>query len=136
MYFKARKATPIKAPAVNIVLWVQLFVTVVFALMSTLYAPNIGASVLLGGLTSTLGQAFYNYRALRNFGDPDITKVISATYSGMWGKWLVIMSGSLIAVMSIKELNAGALYLSLFGVHTLGALLLPVLVKRVASSQH
>jgi F0F1-type ATP synthase assembly protein I len=132
LYFKARKAQKISRPIVNQVLWVQFFVTLLLALLCTIFAQTIGASVLLGGIISLLGQTFYNYRALRHFGSRDPGAVISSTYSAMWGKWMIVVSGSLIAVMQIKELNAGALFASVFFVHTVGALLLPVLVKRVA----
>jgi len=131
-YFKARSQRPISKPAANRVLFVQLVMTFFFALIATFFAPNIGASVALGGLISLAGQAFYNFRALRHFGSPDITLVISATYSAMWGKWMIIIAVSLIAAIKIEELNTGVLYASIFFVHTVGAILLPVLVKRVA----
>ncbi len=132
-YFKAHRQTSISRPIASRVLLMQLLVTMVGSLIGFLVAPNIGASVALGGLISISGQAFYSFRALRHFGSGNVGLVISATYSAMWGKWLIIIAGSLLAAIKIDELNAGVLYLSVFFVHTLGALLLPVLVKRVAS---
>ncbi|MEJ2073912.1 MAG: hypothetical protein P8X79_10690 [Reinekea sp.] len=95
-------------------------------------AKNIGLSVLLGGSISTVGQIYFNYGALKKFGCINAGLVVVTTYRAMFGKWLVIFSLSLITVTQIKEINAGVLFSTIFVVHTLGALLLPVLVKRMA----
>lgn len=131
-YFKSRTAQPIRRPMVNKVLAIQLLVTIGVGLLVWIVATNIGVSVLLGGLISIVGQSYFNFRALRKFGTPDTTTVIAGTFQAMWGKWLIIIATSIVAVAKLEELNAGVFFASLFGVHTLGALLLPVLVKREA----
>ncbi len=86
----------------------------------------------MGGFISICGQAFYDYRALLNFGDLDVPKVIRTTYRAMWGKWLIYISLSLLIIFQFKQINAGALYMSLSTIHIIGALALPVFVKRSA----
>ena len=131
-YFKARQAQPISRPSVIRVSVFQLIVSAVGALTGLMIAKNIGLAVLLGGCISTAGQGYFNYSALKNFGCINAGLVVLTTYHAMFGKWLVIISLSLIAVTQINELNAGVLFGTIFVVHTLGAFLLPVLVKRVA----
>lgn len=131
-YFKTHRAQPIKRPLVYKVTLAQLGITFAVALITTWFAPNLAFSMLLGGLIGLAGQFFFNVRALRHFGSVESALVVTSTFSAMWGKWLIIIATSVIAVMKFEELYAGALFLSLFIVHTMGALLLPVLVKREA----
>ena len=131
-YFKARSQQFIKKPATWPVFLVQLAVTLVFALIGWFVAPNIGVSVMLGGAISIAALVYYRYQALRHFASPDASRVILTTFSAMVGKWAILVIVSLLVVVKFDELNAGVLYLSTFVVHTIGALLLPVYVKRVA----
>ena len=131
-YFKARSQQRINRPATWPVFLVQFLVTLVFALIGWFFAPNIGVSVMLGGTISIAALVFYRFQALRHFASPDTSRVILATFSAMIGKWVILVSACLIAVVKLEELNAGVLYLSAFVVHIVGALLLPVYVKRVA----
>ena len=132
-YFKARSQQSIRRPATWQVSLVQLIVTLFLALSGWLFTTNIGASAALGGIISIVALAFYNFQALRHFGSHDTNRVILATFSAMWGKWLILIAACLIAVVKLKELNAGVLYASAFIVHLVGALLLPIYIKRVAS---
>lgn len=130
--FKPYSVKLLKRPVVYRVLVVQLLATFCATLVGVLIQPIIGLSVLLGGLICVSAQAFYNYRALRSFGDLNTSNVIAATYNAMWGKWAIVLTLSLLIVILYKELNAAVLYTSLFSIHTLGALMLPVLVKKAA----
>lgn len=131
-YFRARSPMPIERPVFMRVHMVQLLVTLLGSAGLTWGAPILGLSMLIGGCIAVLGQFFFNVSALRLFGSPQVSSVIVATYRAMWGKWLIIIAASLSAIVVFKELSAGALFAGVFIVHTLGALLLPVLVKRVA----
>lgn len=129
-HFRDRPATVLRRP---VVIWVpvfQLLLTVVAGVLCGIVSLNLSAAILIGGFIASGGQAYFSLRALRSFGSVDAGAVIASTYSAMWGKWAIIIAGSLLAVMTIEELNAAVLYGSLFIVHTAGALLLPVLVKR------
>lgn len=130
-HFKTARPTAIAPPKATKVLVWQLGLTIILSLFAALFfsLSNAG-SVLLGGCISLAGQAFYNFRALRNFGSRFADRVVRSAYSAMYGKWAIIITASLICVRTIEELNIGLLYASLFLVHTLGALLLPLLVKR------
>ena len=132
-YFKARSQQSIKRPATWQVSLVQLIMTLLFALLGWYFATNIGASAALGGFISIVALGYYNFQALRHFGSHDTSRIILSTFSAMWGKWLILIVACLIAVVKLKELNAGVLYASAFIVHLVGALLLPIYVKRVAS---
>lgn len=132
-YFKMRNSQPITRPIVIWVPVVQLVVSVLGCALGMLIAKNIGWAILLGGFISIVGQSYYNIRALKHFGNVNAGLVVAATYRAMWGKWLVIIALSLIAITQFNELNAGVFLGSLFFVYTLGAFLLPILVKRVAN---
>jgi hypothetical protein len=129
-YFKRRPKQAIKRPVVHQVLGVQAIVTLVIAVGLGLFNTLDGLAVLVGGLIAISGQAFYNKRALQFFGTPNIGLILSSTSSAMWGKWLIIISATTACAVTIDEFNTVVLYASVFGLHTLGALLLPVLVKR------
>ena len=131
-YFKARRQERLRRPATWQVLLLQSVLTVSIALLGWLYSRQLGMSLGLGGFISVGAQAFYNYQALRHFGNPDTGKIIVATYSAMWGKWIIMIAACLGSAIKLNELNAGALYTSAFFVHIVGAFLLPVYVKRVA----
>lgn len=128
-YFKERPAQMLKKPLVHRVWFVQLIATILAGIVVGLVNPIMGFSVAIGGLICVIGQAFYVFRALTYFGDRDATKVLASTFSALWGKWLIIVMGSLVVVMQFDQISASALYVGLFGIHTFGALLLPVLVK-------
>lgn len=118
-------------PSTHWVLVVQLILTVFIGMIGAWFQPNAGLSLFLGGMISVLGQAYFNFRALRSFGDRSTLNVLAATYRAMWGKWVIIIGLSLVLVLKIEYLNAALVFVSLFGVHTLGAFALPILVRRV-----
>jgi len=130
-YFKTHPAKQLKRPVTYRVLAFQLIITFTAGMLVGFFSPINGLTVLLGGAISICGQAFYNYRALCNYGESFAPNIVASTYSAMWGKWAIIIAASLVAVLKIEELNAGVFYCSLFGVQTIGALALPILVKRV-----
>ena len=129
-YFRKRPSQTIKRPVAHQVLGVQAIVMLVLVLIFGFINTLNGLAVLIGGLIAIGGQAFYNRRALKYFGSPDTNLILSSTAIAMWGKWLIIISATTACAVTIKEINAAVLYASVFGLHTLGALLLPVLVKR------
>lgn len=131
-YFKPYSAKLLKRPVAYGVLVVQLLATLTTTLVALMVEVIIGLAVLSGGLISVSAQAFFNYSALRHFGDPNALKVFAATVKAMVGRWSIIIGFSLTAVIIYEELHAGALYGSLFLVHLLGALALPLLVKNPA----
>jgi len=128
-YFKARSATKLAPPATALIAAMQMALVLPIALVVALWAPQLGVAVLLGGSISVVGQCYFNFRALRYFGSSEIAQVVAATKTAMMGKWAIIIGFSLACVLRWPDLNAGFLYLSLFISHTLGALLLPVLVE-------
>ncbi|MFQ3229467.1 hypothetical protein [Reinekea sp.] len=129
-YFKDRPIQQIKRPVAHQVLGVQAVVMLVFVLIVGLFSILNGFAVLVGGLIAISGQAFYNRSALKYFGSPDTNLVLSSTAIAMWGKWLIVISATTAVAVTVKEFNAAVLYASVFGLLTLGSLLLPVLVKR------
>lgn len=129
-YFKKTFAAKLKRPVTIKVILVQLTLALIFSIVFAFIDGYAGLSVLVGGLIAVAGQVFYNMRALRFFGSPNIGLILSSTSSAMRGKWLIIISATTASVVTIEELNTVVLYASVFGLHTLGALLLPILVKR------
>ena len=127
-YFKARTAAKLARPATASIAVVQLMAVLPIGLILALWAPQLSVAVVLSGSISIVGQCYYNFRALRYFGSPHIGQVVAATKTAMVGKWAIIIGFSLACVIRWPDLNAGILYLSLFISHTLGALLLPLLV--------
>jgi len=128
-YFKPRSATKLAPPATALIAAVQMALVLPVGLGLALWAPQLSIAVLLGGSISVVGQCYFNFRALRYFGSTQIAQVVAATKTAMVGKWAIIIGFSLACVIRWPDLNAGALYLSLFISHTLGALLLPLLVE-------
>ncbi len=129
-YFKKRTAAKLNKPSTYSVTLAQLALTMVLSSIAAIADGEFGLSILAGSLIAIIGQAYYNSRALKYFGTIDSSFVVSTTYSAMWGKWLIVVSASLACVLVRPDFNAGALYLGLFIVHTFGAFLLPVLVRR------
>lgn len=127
-YFKARTAAKLLPPATAPIAVVQLIAVLSIGLIVALWSAQLSVAVLLGGSISIVGQCYYNFRALRYFGSAHIGQVVAATKTAMVGKWAIIIGFSLASVIRWPDLNAGLLYLSLFMSHTLGALLLPLLV--------
>jgi len=127
--FKPYSVKILKRPVASDVLMVQLSATLATTLVAVMLELIIGFAVLLGGLISVSAQAFFNYSALRHFGDPDTLVVFADTVKAMLGRWSIIIGFSLTVVIIYEELNAGALYASILLVHLLGALALPLLVK-------
>lgn len=131
-YLNNQNARQIKKPAVRLVFYWQLVVMIVIALFFGLLSLSAGFAALLGGAVSVAAQGYYNYRALKYFGTPEAFRSVSAAVSGMWGKWVIVIAATLSILTLYEELKAGAYFVGLFGVHTLGAFLLPVLVKKAA----
>ncbi|EAR11228.1 ATP synthase subunit I [Reinekea blandensis] len=131
-YFKAHLPQKIARPVIWRVHLAQIIVLLAMTALTTGFAPILGLSMVIGGLIAVMGQFFFNIRALRQYGSPQVSSVIVATYRAMWGKWLIVIAGSLAAVVVFEELSAGVLFAGVFITHTVGALLLPVLVNRVA----
>lgn len=130
-YFNNKPANIVKRPYRFKITGVQAFLSVIFALVAGLFNIKTGWSVLLGGLIATLGQAYFNIRAVKHYGSLDTTKTIIDTFSAMWGKWALIIALSILSVVVFADkIKAGALYTSMFGIYMLGVFLLPVLVKR------
>ncbi|MFT4674294.1 MAG: F0F1-type ATP synthase assembly protein I [Reinekea sp.] len=127
-YFKPRVAAKLAPPATARIAVVQMIFVMLSGLVLALWAPLLSVAVVLGGSISVVGQCYYNYRALRYFGSSHIGQVVAATKTAMVGKWAIIIGFSLACVIRWPDLNPGLLYSSLFISHTLGALLLPLLV--------
>lgn len=130
--FKAYQAQPLRRPMVHQVLWAQLAGVGALTLLAASLAPITGLSVFLGGIIATLAQSYFNIRALREYGHPDVRRVVAATQKAMWGKWGIVIGFSLAVILSVEQISAGALFTGVFIIHTLGALLLPVFVKKAA----
>jgi F0F1-type ATP synthase assembly protein I len=128
-YFKPRSPAKLVPPATALIAAVQMTFVIPIGLILALWAPQLSVAVVLGGSISVVGQCYFNFRALRYFGSSHIGQVVAATKAAMVGKWAIIIGFSLACVIRWPNLNAGALYTSLFISHTLGALLLPLLVE-------
>lgn len=131
-YFKDREAELIHKPSIKSVLYWQLFVLVAVSLVAWLFSGAAALSFGCGGLVGFAGQGFYGARALRFYGTPDALKSVSAAVAAMWGKWLIIIVATSVLLTYVEELKAGAFFVGLFVIHTTGAFLLPVLVKKAA----
>lgn len=130
-YFNNKPAIVINRPYRFKITGVQFLLSVILALIAGLNNITTGWSVLVGGLIATLGQVYFNIRAVKHYGRLDATKTISDTFSAMWGKWALIIVLSLMSVVVLADkIKAGALYSSMFGIYLLGVFLLPILVKR------
>lgn len=131
-YFKSREAESIHKPSIKTVLFWQLLVALAGGLIAWVFSGLAALSFVCGGLISIAGQAFYGARALRFYGTPEALKSVSAAVAAMWGKWLIIIVATSLLLTQAEELKAGAYFVGLFIIHTTGALLLPVLVKKAA----
>lgn len=110
-------------------------VTIIVAGLAAVINTQAGMTILSGGMIAICGQAFYNMRALKHYGTPNTGLVLLSASRAMWGKWLIIISATTAIAVTVQEFNAAVLYASVFGLHTLGALLLPVLVKKSSQDE-
>ena len=129
-YFKSRETESIHKPSIKTVLFWQVLASIAGGLIVWWFSGMAALSFVCGGLISILGQGFYGVRALRFFGTPEALKSVSAAVAAMAGKWLIIIVATLLLLTYIEEFRAGAYFAGLFIIHTTGALLLPLLVKR------
>lgn len=129
-YFKNKPAKVVKRPYIFKILAIQVLASILLALVAALTGWLSSLSVFVGGGIATLGQAYYNVRSMKRFASYNAAKTIGDIVVGMSGKWVIVISLSLISIVSFAEyIQAGALYAGLFVVYLLGVFLLPILVK-------
>lgn len=124
----ARQGLGICRPDVGKIAIIQTAITILIALAGGLIAPAVGWSVLAGGTVSVVSQWYFNCRATRRLGRVDAQTMVLDTFRALWGKWFILVVGSLFFVVRYQQLQAGVVFVSVLCFHTLGAFLLPLFV--------
>lgn len=102
-----------------------------FALaLSALFWPEYTASIAWAGLLSLLAQAFWIWRSLRSFGDPQSMRYLTGTTAGLIGKWAIILIGLVALWLSQPDLSVAATVITVFGLNTLAALAAPISISQ------
>lgn len=135
-YFKERVPKRLNRPSVIRVSAIQAVVMLAVTGLIWVMNQSTGIAFGCGSIISLIGQMYFNFLALKRYGDSEVSGLIVDTYRAMWSKWLIIVSASLAVILAWQEIQALALYSGVFVSHTLGALLLPVLVKNSRKVDH
>lgn len=113
--------TTIKAPPVQVMIIVQLVVILVMAAVTYLLLGKVGAySTVLGGLISTVPNAYYAHMVFRHRGASAMSRVIRSIYVGEVIKLVMMGAGFAMALILVEPLDELALFAGFVLVHVAG----------------
>lgn len=110
---------------------VQLLVTLVMAVAVLLFLGKVSAySTILGGLISTVPNAYYAHMVFRHRGASAMPRVIRAVYMGEVIKLVMMGAGFAMALTLVSPLNEIALFAGFVLVHMAGMVALAAIQSR------
>ena len=123
----------IKAPSLAMMTVVQGAVTLALAITSYLFWGRVSAySLLLGGLISTVPNAYYARAVFRHRGARALTRTVKAIYMGELIKLAMMGAGFALAFKYVRPVDATALFAGFVLTHAAG---MAALVKIQATSR-
>jgi ATP synthase protein I len=114
---KTEEPTPavvnLKAPPIYKIIVTQFIVTLLAALSSFVFIGSVtGYSVFLGGMVSTLPNAYFAIKAFRYRGARQMPLVIKSFYAGESGKMIITVVMFALVFAGVKPLNELAVIIS------------------------
>ncbi|MDG2090238.1 MAG: ATP synthase subunit I [Gammaproteobacteria bacterium] len=114
---KTEEPTPIvanlKAPPIYKIFVTQSIATLIAALSAfVLFDLVTGCSVFLGGMTSTLPNAYFAIKAFRYRGARQIAQAVKSFYAGESGKMIITAVMFAMVFAGVKPLNELAVIIS------------------------
>ena len=112
--------TTIPKPAIFRVCVHQLFILIIVTVGALLADVNVSVSILFGGLTQWVPQAWFSYQAFKYTGASQAENVLSSIYRGEAGKLMLTASGCVLIFVSFDDINLVAFF---------GALIVMILIQ-------
>lgn len=110
----------ISKPAVFRVCAHQLLLLMLGTVVALFADVNIGVSILLGGLTQWVPQAWFSYQAFKYTGASQADNILTSIYRGEAGKLMLTASGCVLTFVGFGEVNVLAFF---------GALIIMILIQ-------
>lgn len=99
-------------------------------LLIAIFWPQYVASVAAAGLICLAAQAFWIWRSLCGFGDPNSGRYLTGAVVGLIGKWVIILVGLIALLRNQPELSVAATVTTVFLLNTLAALAAPISISQ------
>ena len=112
--------TTIPKPAIFRVCVHQLLILIIVTVGALLVDVNVSVSILFGGLTQWVPQAWFSYQAFKYTGASQAENVLSSIYRGEAGKLMLTASGCVLIFVSFDDISLVAFF---------GALIVMILIQ-------
>lgn len=127
--FKPVRPNRVPRPPAWRVVMGQVAAGLVLLAVSGLWFPETVRAVLYAGVLSVLAHSYFTWRSLRHYGHRTTGLFVLGASQALFGKWIIVAFGLITLWLTLPDLNAIALLLTVCVLNTLAAALTPILVK-------